>query len=580
MLKRISIANYALIDKLEVDFNDHLNVITGETGAGKSIVIDALTLILGQRGNRKNIRTGAAKLSVQGVFEIDPAGSVAKKLSDMAIPVEDGTLILNRSLTQNGRNTCRINGFAVTVAQLKAIGQDLVDIHSQHENNSLFQPAAQRRLLDAWGGDETDELLRQTRKQAERLKELSRQIKTQAQDDRELARQKQVLAFEIKDIEAAQLRAGEDERLEKEQRILENSEMLFSQVKTGRQLLNGADDDSEGMLAQLSKVQRIVDRLSQFDGVFKAYQAALETASAELSELAIELASYQEDLNFEPGRLDEVEKRLSLIDSLKRKYGDTVEEIIAYGTHLNEQYDNLAHHDDRLNAMKKEYAELWKAYRQTARTLHEKRVQAVQSLEAAIEGQLADLAMPRARFVISVEEDEQIIAPWGNDQVSFKISVNPGTPIRPLKEVASGGEISRIMLAIKCIFGRYDRVETMIFDEIDTGISGRTAQVVAEKILQLSRERQVITITHLPQITAMADAHFRVVKEGDDSTTQVSFDRLDEAESRDELARMLSGAKVTDLSETHATEMLAMAAQQKAAFRTDAHPDKREEVKV
>lgn len=200
------------------------------------------------------------------------------------------------------------------------------------------------------------------------------------------------------------------------------------------------------------------------------------------------------------------------------------------------------------------------------------------SLEAAIEGQLADLAMPRARFVISVDEDEQIIAPWGNDQVNFKISVNPGTPIRLLKEVASGGEISRIMLAIKCIFGRYDRVETMIFDEIDTGISGRTAQVVAEKILQLSRERQVITITHLPQITAMADAHFRVVKQGDDSTTQVSFDRLDDTESRDELARMLSGAKVTDLSETHAKEMLAMAAQQKAAYFKDANQNNQKEV--
>lgn len=578
MLKRISIANYALIDKLEVDFDDRLNVITGETGAGKSIVIDALTLILGQRGNRKNIRAGAGKLSVQGVFEIDPEGPVAKKLSDMAIPVEDRTLILNRSLTQNGRNTCRINGFAVTVAQLKAIGQDLVDIHSQHENNSLFQAAAQRRLLDAWGGSEVAELLSQTRQQAERLKELSRQIKAQAQDDRELARQKQVLAFEIKDIEDAHLRAGEDETLEKEQRILENSEMLFSQVETGRQLLNGRDDDTDGMLSQLSEVQRIVKRLSQFDDAFKPYQAALETASAELSELAIELASYQEDLNFEPGRLDEVEKRLSLIDSLKRKYGDTVEEIIVYGAHLNEQYDNLAHHDDRLNAMKKEYAELWKAYRQTARVLHEKRTQAAKSLEAAIEGQLADLAMPRARFVISVDEDEQIIAPWGNDQVNFKISVNPGTPIRLLKEVASGGEISRIMLAIKCIFGRYDRVETMIFDEIDTGISGRTAQVVAEKILQLSRERQVITITHLPQITAMADAHFRVVKQGDDSTTQVSFDRLDDTESRDELARMLSGAKVTDLSETHAKEMLAMAAQQKAAYFKDANQNNQKEV--
>ena len=566
MLKRISIANYALIDKLEVDFDDRLNVITGETGAGKSIVIDALTLILGQRGNRKNIRAGAGKLSVQGVFEIDPEGPVAKKLSDMAIPVEDRTLILNRSLTQNGRNTCRINGFAVTVAQLKAIGQDLVDIHSQHENNSLFQAAAQRRLLDAWGGSEVAELLSQTRQQAERLKELSRQIKAQAQDDRELARQKQVLAFEIKDIEDAHLRAGEDETLEKEQRILENSEMLFSQVETGRQLLNGRDDDTDGMLSQLSEVQRIVKRLSQFDDAFKPYQAALETASAELSELAIELASYQEDLNFEPGRLDEVEKRLSLIDSLKRKYGDTVEEIIAYGAHLNEQYDNLAHHDDRLNAMKKEYAELWKAYRQTARVLHEKRTQAAKSLEAAIEGQLADLAMPRARFVISVDEDEQIIAPWGNDQVNFKISVNPGTPIRLLKEVASGGEISRIMLAIKCIFGRYDRVETMIFDEIDTGISGRTAQMVSEKLTRIGRKRQVLCITHLPQIAAMADHHFLIEKRIEGNRSVTSVREIEGKEITEELARLIGGTRITDGVLQTAEEMRLLAVEKKSVL--------------
>jgi DNA repair protein RecN (Recombination protein N) len=573
MLKRISIANYALIDKLEVNLDDHLNVITGETGAGKSIVIDALTLILGQRGSRKNIRAGADKLAVQGVFEIDPQGSVAAKLSDMAIPLEGRTLILNRTLSQSGHNTCRINGFAVTVAQMKALTQDLIDIHSQHENNSLFQPSAQRRLLDAWGRDEIAPLLEKTKAQAARLKTLNRQIKEQVRDDRTLAREKQMLAFEIKDIEGAHLKPGEDESLEKEQRILENSEMLFSEVEAGRQLLNGQDEQSEGVLSELSQLQHAVERLSQFDEKFKPYKAALETAQAELSELSIELASYQEDIQFDAGRLDEVEKRLSLIDGLKRKYGDTLEDIIAYGQNLTKQYDDLAHHDDRLEAMKSEYAALWKAYRETARTLHEKRVEAARPLAQAIEKELSDLAMPRARFVIAVDEDEQVIAPWGNDQVAFKISVNPGTPIRPLKEVASGGEISRIMLAVKCIFGSLDHVETMIFDEIDTGISGRTAQVVAEKILALSRKRQVITITHLPQITAMADAHFRVMKSGDENSTQVSFEALDAEASRQELARMLSGARVTDLARTHAEEMLAMAAQQKLIDQAEAEKE-------
>lgn len=569
MLKSISISNYALIDQLDVTWDAGLNVITGETGAGKSIVIDALTLILGQRADRQNIRAGETKMSVQGVFVLSPDSPVRRRLSDMAIEIGDDDLIITRAISATGHNTCRVNGFAVTVSQLKDLGRDLVDIHSQHENNSLFQSDAQRRLLDAWAGAEVTDLLEQTRSQAAKLKTLSKKIRTQEKDDRELERRKEMITFELSEIRGAKLTPEEEPKLQKQQKLLANAEMLFSASGEAKNLLDGISDEG-GIIDDLSRVAKLVGDLGQIDERFAPYRRTVSDAEAGLSDLSIELGNFLSELAFDPGQLDQVEGRLAVIEGLRRKYGETIPEIIRYGQKLEQEYDELIHHDDRLKEMQRAYKTLWKNYRDTAAALHKVRIKAAESLSQAIEKELADLAMPRARFDIDVEEDEKIIAPWGNDRITFRISVNPGTPLRALKDVASGGEMSRIMLAVKCLFGALDEMETMIFDEIDTGISGRTAQVVAEKIMQLSRSRQVITITHLPQITAMADAHFRVEKAADDDSTQVSFTPLSDDERVDELARMLSGAKITDLSRQTAGEMIAQSTAQKKQFDEEA----------
>lgn len=558
MLKVLSIKNYALIDAVEIEWDQGLNVITGETGAGKSIVIDALTLILGQRGNKNNIRRGAQKMTVQGVFEVEPDSPVISRLEEMAVEMEDDSLILTRTIDVGGKNVCRANGLAITVSQLKELGRDLVDIHSQHENNSLFQNAAQRSLLDAYGGEAVGALLEQTRTLALELRDLRKVIVDQERDEHELARQKEMCAFELEDIRKAALVSGEDDQLEKERRILENGEKLFALTQESHTLLSGDETEDTGLLSAMVQVMDAVEKIGQIDDTFKPYRPVLEESYQELEDLTIALRDYLDGLDFNAARLDEVEKRLSLIDGLKRKYGATVDEILAYEARTAEKYDQLDHHDDYLAGLKKEYKDRWTAYKEAAGALHGARVQTAARLKTQMEGELADLAMEKARFEIEIKSDGQIISTAGFDQIGFLISVNPGMPPRPLKTVASGGEISRIMLAIKSIFGSMDQIETMIFDEIDTGISGRTAQVVAEKIMAVSRGRQVICISHLPQIAAMADRHYYVEKQMDDDSVEVTFECLTPEESRNELARMLSGAEVTQKSLDHAQEMLEM----------------------
>lgn len=564
MLKSLSIRNYALIEKVDIEWNDNLNVITGETGAGKSIVIDALTLILGQRGNKQNIRRGADKMTVQGVFDVSENEPAEKMLSEMAVDVDDGELIITRSIDVRGKNVCRANGFAVTVGQLRSIGELLVDIHSQHENNKIFQNDTQRRLLDAYGGENIASLLKKTAAQSEDLKKLNREIREQERDERELERQKEIYSFELKDIQKAELQPDEDTILEKERRILENGERLFSAAEEAYHALNGDETDDDGILSELSDVRNNISLIAEIDERFEGYPSRLSSAANELNDAAEELRDYLDTLDFDPGRLNAVEKRLTVIDRLCKKYGASVNDVIAYGESIQKKLDALENHDDILREKKKDYKKRWKKYRMTAAELHSQREKAAFNLKREMEKELADLAMPRADFQIVIEEDKNIIAPWGNDRITFMISVNPGIAPQELKKVASGGEISRIMLAVKCIFGELDHIETMIFDEIDTGISGRTAQVVAEKIMTLSRKRQIICITHLPQITAMADRHFRVEKSMDDASVEVEFNTLERDESAEELARMLSGAEITKTSLEHAKELLDSAKREKA----------------
>lgn len=559
MLLNIVIKNYALIEALNIDLDPGLNVITGETGAGKSIVIDALTLLLGQRGNKSNIRHDADKMVVQGLFDIDGNQAVAAKLAEFGIEPEDGRLILTREIDTKGKNVCRADGMIITVTQLRAIGDNLIDIHGQHEHQSLFQRENHRHLLDDFGGDPARELLGTVAEDAARLKELSQKIRGLEKDEREMERQKEMFLYELKEIRAAKLIDGEEESLESDKKILVNSEQLFRSANEAYQVLNGDENAYQtALLALLTELGDRIRDISEIDSGFKAYEAVVESAYQELENLSFEIRSYIDGIDFDMNNLDEVEKRLGVITGLKRKYGSSIKEILDYGTILEERLSGLMNRDEQIEKFQKQYKKILRDYESRTTALHEMRKKAGQVFKEALERELKDLAMEKTVVQVQISQEKKLISPKGQDQVEFLISVNPGVPPKPLRKIASGGEISRIMLGIKSIFGDRDRIQTMIFDEIDTGISGRTAQAVAEKVFELSKTHQIICITHLPQIASMADKHFLVEKKSDDDGVEVNFGPLGEQERQNELARMLSGAEVTQTTLDHAAEMLEM----------------------
>lgn len=559
MLLNIVIKNYALIEELNIDLDAGLNVITGETGAGKSIVIDALTLLLGQRGNKSNIRYGAKKMVVQGLFDIDGNRGVRKKLLEFGIEPEEERLILTREIDIHGKNVCRADGIIITVAQLRAIGDHLIDIHGQHEHQSLFQRENHRQLLDDYGGEASEALLKNVETDAIVLKNLSQKIHGLEKDEREIERQKEMFQFEIREIQSAALVEGEEEKLEADKKILENSEKLYTASNEAYQILNGDERDyAESLLTQLNELENHLGAIAEIDANFSAYAHIVDSAYQDLENLSYEIRRYIDNIDFDMGSLDAVEKRLSLIGGLKRKYGSSIKEIIAYGAELEEKLSGLENRDEQIEKYQKEYRKIIKDYEQKAQQLHERRIALGNIFKEALEKELKDLAMEKTVVQVAVNQEKKLISPKGQDQIEFLISVNPGIPPKPLRKIASGGEISRIMLSIKSIFGDRDRIQTMIFDEIDTGISGRTAQAVAEKIFELSKTHQIICITHLPQIASMADKHFLVEKRSDDESVEVSFGPLDIEERTKELARMLSGAEVTETTMNHAREMLTM----------------------
>ncbi|WP_286947498.1 DNA repair protein RecN [Acetobacterium sp. UBA5834] len=562
MLRNLVVNDYALIDHLVVDFHPGLNVITGETGAGKSIVIDALTLVLGNRGNKTNIRQGKGKMTVQGLFDVSDQPALIQKCEAYGIPMEDGQLILIREIDDRGRNICRANGLIITVTQLKAIGDELIDIHGQHEHQSLFKRENHRQLLDAFGGEKSRKYRDQIAAAAGEIKRIHELIAELETNERELEREKEALQFEINEIEAAALVVGEDEELEGEKRILENRERLFTHTSRAYELLRGENAEQSPILDALSLLAASMTEIAKID---TSFEERLETVNGILSEtenLSFEIRSYLEDMEYSLGDLDEIETRLSIIAKLKRKYGHDITEILCYARESSIRLKNLLNRDENLQKYYQELSGLQDNYNKISNNLYQLRLKTASALKKALENELAELAMEKTQVEISVEHDPERVSVHGQDLVEFLISVNPGQAPKPLGKVASGGEISRIMLSLKSIFGNLDAIETMVFDEIDTGISGRTAQVVAEKIQALSvtppRGRQIICITHLPQIAAMSDQHFMVQKLAQNEGVEVRFLPLDEKGKKEELSRMLGGAEVTRKTWEHAQEMLEL----------------------
>ncbi len=560
MLRNLEVKDYTLIDKLSVDFSFGLNVITGETGAGKSIVIDALTMVLGNRGNKANIRQGKNKMMVQALFDISQQAYLLDQCEAFGIPLEDGQLILMRELDQHGKNICRANGIMITVSQLKSLGDELIDIHGQHEHQSLFKKENHRKLVDAYGGFET--YLDEIKLLARQLKKIKNHIHKLEINEREMEREKESLSFEIKEIKEAHLVLGEDVRLDQERLILSHQEQLFSYGNQAYEKLQGGNrEGSVGILNELGGLQEMMVAISQIDQSFHTYREMLDGFFSEFESLSFHLRNYLDELEYSSGDLDSIEERLATIDRLKRKYGFDIKEVLDYYKTIEDRLKTLSNRDAHLEKYQLEL-EVFKAeYYQLGQKLYELRLKSAKQLERSLEGELKDLAMEKAQVKIQIDHDRKRISEKGQDQIEFLISVNPGTPLKPLGKVASGGEISRIMLSIKSIFRGLSEVDTMVFDEIDTGISGRTAQIVAEKIQSLAGsddQQQIICITHLPQIAAMADRHFRVEKKDHQDVVEVSFKHLDKEGKNDELSRMLGGAEVTQITKDHAREMLEL----------------------
>ncbi len=555
MIETISINNYALIDRLNIDLSEGLNVITGETGAGKSIVIDALSLLLGSRANRNAIRGDQKKMTVSAQIRIDDA-ELLEELLENGIEPEDGVFIFSREVDRSGKNVCRINSKIVPVSLFKKLGPQIVDVYSQHENIWLFKPENQRALLDSYGGPKLLEIVSTLKKETQALKEAAGRIKELQADSKESARKTAMERFQLEEITKAELRNGEEEELTERLKELEKNASIYDESNHIYYLLS---EEEAGIGSYLSQLNQGLSELKKIDPFFGPYLQRIQSIESDLNDLSFAVSSYIDKIEYDPGGITQINNRLNEIDELKKKYGDTVQEILDYAAELEKSLERLDNVDELLENEKKNYLEARKHYNELAHELTDLRKETAGRLKTDLERELKDLAMDKASFIVDLTTDEELISASGQDKIEYLLSVNPGSKPDKLRKIASGGEISRIMLAVKGIFGERDKIGTMIFDEIDTGISGRTAQVVAEKIANLSKNHQLICITHLPQIAAMADRQFLVEKASDEESTSVSFGELEEGQRVDELARMLGGKEVTQTTKDNAKELIAQA---------------------
>jgi DNA repair protein RecN (Recombination protein N) len=553
MLRELRIKNLAIIDDLVIDFGRGLNVLTGETGAGKSIIVDALGLALGDRAQSDLIKSGEKEAMVQAYFEAGEYG----QLDDIGIDVSDG-LVLRRTISAGGRSKAYVNDVMVTLQTLSEVGRSLVDIHSQHEHQSLLVPEKQLSLLDSYGRLQPER--EQVRSLFYEVKALKEECEGLRQRGRERAQRVDLLRFQINEIDTAALTQGEKGLLEEERRILANAARLNALAETAYSLLYGAEESVE------EKISLVVAHLKEMvavDSGIGETLGMLESAKALAEDASFALRGYRDRYEAEPGRLEIVEDRLEVIGGLERKYGDGVEAVISYREAAGEELKSLESADDRLAALEGELREKERELQNAAALLSERRKKTAREVEARIADTLGELAFAKAEFLITIDREKtgdggDRIGPTGMDSAEFRFSANPGEPPKSLARIASGGELSRVMLALKSILADVDNVPVLIFDEVDAGIGGRTAERVGKKLDAISEKHQLLCITHLPQIASYGDVHLKIEKREEDNKVHVEVKELSVKERRDEIARMLSG-KVTDISLRHAGELLERA---------------------
>ncbi len=548
MLSVLHIENIAVIELAEIVFDRGFQVLTGETGTGKSIIIDAISAIIGERAYRDMIRTGCNKAFVSAVFTQVPE---LPWFSGHGVPYDPEELLVQREVFADGKNVCRVNGTPVTVTILRQLGMQLINIHGQHDSQQLFDETSHLRFLDSFAGN--DALLETYHAAYETVQQLRHEIARLSMDETEKARRVEMLRYQVAEIERADLQPGEDEQLDARRKVLQNAEKLAAGVNEAELLLSG-DEDSDGACAMLTRAARAVAGIARYTDELESLHGQLNDAMYTVQDLADQLRDLRDHFAFSGDELEQIEERLHTISMLRRKYGADVGEILSYLEQARAELDEITFAGDRIEQLQVKLKKQEQLATDAAMALRSARQKAAKALEGRIAQELAELAMPKVRF--QCEFEEASLSPDGMDVVRFLMSANLGEALKPLSKVASGGELARIMLAMKNVLAERDAVATLIFDEVDTGVSGRAAQKVGEKLRAVAQGKQVLCVTHLPQIAALAQTHFLISKAEKDGRTYTSVERLAFEGRRAELARMIGGATITETTLRSAEEML------------------------
>ncbi len=569
LLVELSIKDFAIIDNIQIQFKEGLTVLTGETGAGKSIIIDAIQLLAGGRGSSEYVRHGCQKAEIEGLYFIEDNMHLAfQKAKELGIELDDeGTLILQRTITSSGKSICRVNGKLVTLAILREFGQTLIDIHSQHETQSLMNADKHLVLLDLYNIDKIGPAKEEYQRLYREYKQLEKRYRELSENEQKIVQRLDLLKFQQSEIEEADLSVDEDLKLEEERNTLANYEKIYQGVHDAYYALYG---EQKG-LDWLSHAMTSLENIKEYDTELKERSDDISNQYYLLEELSFRLRSKLDEMEFNPERLNEIEARLNEINRLKRKYGQTVAEILDYAATIDEEIEQLENKDAHLSKIEEQLKEKSKDAILAAEQLHHLRTQAAEKLKTAILIELKDLYLEKANFDVdfSVLGGNETDPTWqgksiklhenGFDHIKFMISTNLGEPLKEVHKIASGGELSRIMLAIKKNFARHQGVTSVIFEEVDTGVSGRVAQAIAEKIYSISNSSQVLCISHLPQVASMADSHLLIEKIEKQNRTITKVKELTDTEKTEEIGRMMTGTELTKTTKDHAKELLNLA---------------------
>ena len=547
MLGLLHIENIAVIESADISFDQGFNVLTGETGAGKSIVIDAISAILGERAYRDMIRTGKQKASVQAVFTDVPR---YPWFEENGVPFES-ELVIRREIYLDGKNVCRVNGTLVSVSVLRKLGIQLINIHGQHDSASLFDEENHLHFLDAFADNAP--LREQYTAAYETVARLRREIEHMTMDESEKLRRMETLRYQIEEISKAELEPGEDDALEARRKVLQNSERISDGVNEAVENLYGGDE-TDGAAAMLAAAERALSRIGRYDDSISALHDRVADLMYQVQDAAEEVRDFRDGLAYSADELEQIESRLDTIHKLRRKYGATCEDILAFLEQARKDLDEIEFADDHLERLKGKCEKAEKVAWEAALALRENRKQAAEALSRRILEELRQLDMPKVQFSCVFTALE--LTANGADGVAFYMTANAGEALKPMSKVASGGELARIMLAMKNVIAQRDQVGTLIFDEVDTGVSGRAAQKVAEKLKSVACNKQVLCVTHLPQIAAMGDTHLLIAKEERGGRTYTTVTPLDREGRKKELARIIGGANITEITLKSAEEML------------------------